>query len=108
MKKVSSDIYDITQTVLDLEKDYMEEESQDTLTLGTYGYLADILSRNIQNSIIVTSELGNELFPYKAKFEDNVIAHAIVQNITDINAKPATIRVFIGIPMSDVENILKN
>ena len=43
MKKVSSDIYDITQTVVDLEKDYMEEESQDTLTLGTYGYLADIL-----------------------------------------------------------------
>ena len=84
MKKVSSDIYDITQTVVDLEKDYMEEESEDTLTLGTYGYLADILSRNIQNSIIVTSELGNELFPYKAKFEDNVIAHAIVQNITDI------------------------
>lgn len=104
MKKVSSDIYDITQTVLDLEKDYMEEESEDTLTLGTYGYLADILSRNIQNSIIVTSELGNELFPYKAKFEDNVIAHAIVQNITDINATPAEIQVLIGIRESDLKD----
>lgn len=104
MKKVSSDIYDITQTVVDLEKDYMEEESEDTLTLGTYGYLADILSRNIQNSIIVTSELGNELFPYKAKFEDNVIAHAIVQNITDINATPAEIQVLIGIKESDLKD----
>lgn len=102
MQKISTDIYDIAGTILDIEKNYIEEESEETLSLGTYGYLADVLSRNLQNSIIVTSELGNELFPYKSKFEDNVIAHAIVQNITDINAKPAIMPVVIGIKEQDL------
>lgn len=108
MKKISSDIYDITQTVLDLEKNYIEEETEETLSLGTYGYLMDILSNNIQNSIIVTSELGNELFPYKAKFEDNIMAHAIVQNITDINAVPAEIQVVLGIKELDLKEKMIN
>ena len=108
MKKISSDIYDITQTVLDLEKNYIEEETEETLSLGTYGYIIDILSNNIQNSIIVTSELGNELFPYKAKFEDNIIAHAIVQNITDINAVPAEIQVVLGIKELDLKEKMIN
>lgn len=108
MKKISSDIYDITQTILDLEKNYIEEETEETLSLGTYGYLIDVLSNNTQNSIIVTSELGNELFPYKAKFEDNIIAHAIVQNITDINAVPAEIQVVLGIKELDLKEKMVN
>ena len=106
MRKVSTDIYDITETVLEVQKKYIEEETEETLTTGTYGYLADILSRNLQNSIIVTSELGNELFPYKSKFEDNIIAHAIIQNITDINAVPATISVVIGIREADLNDLM--
>lgn len=106
MRKVSTDIYDITETVLEVQKNYIEEETEETLTTGTYGYLADILSRNLQNSIIVTSELGNELFPYKSKFEDNIIAHAIIQNITDINAVPATISVVIGIREADLNDLM--
>lgn len=106
MRKVSTDIYDITETVLDVQKNYIEEETEETLTTGTYGYLADILSRNLQNSIIVTSELGNELFPYKSKFEDNIIAHAIIQNITDINAVPATMSIVFGIKESDLNELM--
>ena len=89
-------IYDIQKTVNDIAKIYVPNESEDTLALGLFGYIADIASLQIQNDIILNSELGNELWPSRAKYEKNVIAHSIIQNITDINAKPAIIPIMIG------------
>ena len=106
MQKINSDIYDITGTVADLQSRYIDEENQDTLSVGLYGYFADINAFQMQNSIIVGSELGNELFPARAKFEKNVISHAILQNITDINATPSKIKVILGIPIETLESHL--
>ena len=44
----------------------------------------------------MNSELGNELWPSRAKYEKNIIAHSIIQNIVDINAKPAIIQAYLG------------
>lgn len=106
MEKLNNDIYDLTSTVTDLESRYIDEESSETLALGTYGYLADIFAMLLQDSSITTGELGNELFPSRAKFEKNVIDHAIVQNIEDINAVPASISAVIGIFESDFEKYM--
>lgn len=89
-------IYTIQQTINDIAKQYVPNESEDTLALGLFGYIEDIASLQIQNDIILNSELGNELWPARAKYEKNVIAHSIIQNITDINAKPAIIPVYLG------------
>ena len=98
-------IYGIHQTINDIAKMYIPNESQDTLALGLFGYIADIASLQIQNDIIINSELGNELWPSRAKYEKNVIAHSIIQDITDINAKPAVIRVFLGIEEEKVDKL---
>lgn len=108
MEKLNNDIYDITSMVTDLQKRYIDEESESTLALGTYGYIADMMSLLIQNSIIVTGELGNELSPSKAKFEKNIIAHAIVQNIEDINAVPSKMTCVIGVFEEDIEKYMVN
>lgn len=89
-------IYNIQQTINDIAKKYVPNESEETLALGLFGYIEDISSLQIQNDIILTSELGNELWPSRAKYEKNVITHAIIQNIVDINAKPAVIPVYLG------------
>ena len=52
--------------------------------------------------------MANEIIPSKAKFEKNIIAHAITQNITDINAQPATMSIMIGIIKSDLEGQFQN
>lgn len=105
---LNTDIYDITESVQDLEQRYIDEESPDTLASGIYGYLADIHSMMIQNSSITAGELGNELFPQRAKFERNVINHAIIQNIETINAVPATMNAILGIFEEDLERHMVN
>ena len=106
MEKLNNDIYDIPETVQDLQKRYIDEETEDTLSVGIYGYMADIHSLMLQNAIITTGELGNELFPARAKFEKNVIAHSIIQNIEYINAVPATIKAILGIFEEDLEKYM--
>ena len=102
MDILNNDIYDIVDSVNDLQQRFIDEESPDTLALGIYGYLSSIHATILQNSIITAGEMGNELFPQKAKFERNVIAHAIIQNIQNINAVPATIHAILGIFEEDL------
>ena len=108
MYKINNDIYDITEMVTQLQQNHIDEETPETLAIGTFGYFADINAAQIQNSIIVASELGNELFPAKAKFENNIIAHSIIQNITDINATPALMNIVLGIEEEKLLNLMKN
>lgn len=104
----TSDVYDLVETVKDLEDRYVDTEDSDTLAVGIYGYLASIGATLLQNSAITTGELGNELFPARAKFERNVINHAIIQNIQTINAVPATIKGIFGIYEEDLEKYMTN
>lgn len=100
---INTDIYDITSTVNELQQRYIPEESASTLSMGIYGYLAEFHAQALQNSIIVASELGNELFPWRAKFERNIISHSIIQGITDINAVPSVLEILLCIKLEDVE-----
>ena len=103
---LNNDIYDLVESVQDLQQRYIPEEAPETLALGIYGYLADIHATILQNSAISTGELGNELFPARAKFERNVISHAIIQNIENLNAVPATISAIIGIFEEDLDKYM--
>ena len=101
-------IYNIQQTINDIAKMYVPNENEDTLALGIFGYIEDIASLQIQNDIILNSELGNELWPSRAKYEKNIIAHSIMQNITDINAKPAIMSVLLGLDEEMLSSLFVN
>ena len=85
MEKLNTDIYDITTMVTELEQKYIDDEDPETLAAGIFGYFADVHSLILQNSIISTSELGNELFPARAKYERNLLSHGVTNNIDYIN-----------------------
>lgn len=96
MSTLLPDIYNISSTVNDIQKKFMEDMSEDTYVMGMYGYLNSIFSNNLQNAIIMAAENGNEAFPIRAKFEKNILTNAITYNIQDINAIPARMEVMIG------------
>lgn len=107
MEKLNNDIYDITGMVSEIEQRYIPEEDPDTLALSMFGAFADIESLSIQNAIISTGELGNELFPARAKYERNLLSHAVVNNVDNINAVPACITCVIGFFENDFNKYAK-
>ena len=110
MNLLNTDIYSLVDTVKDLEARYIDEENNenDTLAVGIYGMIADLFATLLQNSAITTGEMGNELFPARAKFERNVIDHAIIQNIQTINAVPAIASAIFGIFEDDILKYMAN
>ena len=76
-KTVSSDIYNVTGLVDDIKKAFLPNESEDTLSIGTYGYFGAVQSKRLQTQVRMTGEIGNEVFPSRARLERNVITHAI-------------------------------
>ena len=103
----SADIYSTVDSIENLKKKYIDE-SETTLALGIFGFLGDLEAKKIQSAIIRTGELGNEMFPSRAKLEKNVLTHAIYQNVTGINATPAQCTIAIGIKVADLNIYMEN
>lgn len=101
-KSVNSDIYNISQLVDDVKKSFIPEETDETLAIGTYGYIGALESHRLQTQVMMTGELSNESFPSRARLERNVITHAIMANIEDINAIPAKMTTYLILKESDV------
>lgn len=100
---ITTDIYDITNSLNQLKRRYLDDEDETTLALGIFGYITDTEAKKIQTSTIMTGQLGNEMFPTRAKLTKNVLAHAIYCNIDDINAIPSKMTINIGIKVEDFE-----
>ena len=105
-KSVNSDIYNLSQLVDDVKKTFIPEETDETLAIGTYGYIGALESHRLQTQVQMTGELSNESFPSRARLERNVITHAIMANIEDINAIPAKMTTYLIIKESDVDYYL--
>ena len=103
---INTDIYDIVNSVNNLKKNYIPDEDEDTLALGIFGYVGDLESKKIQTSVIMTGELGNEMFPSRAKLTKNVLTHAAYNGVVDMNAIPATLTANIGIKIYDIEKYM--
>ena len=105
---ISTDIYGIVDNLNKLQHRYIEDEDESTLALGIYGYISDTEAKKIQTSAIMTGQLGNEMFPLRSKLIKNVLAHAIYNGITEINAVPAHMTVNIGIKVDDLNRYMEN
>lgn len=105
---VSSDIFDLTEFVKQMKKEYIPVDNEDTLYTSTFGYMGEIAANLMQNSIIAASEYSNEAIPTRAKFDRNVIIHAMTLGIDKVHAIPATMPVVLAIPESCVVQNLGN
>jgi len=103
-KTVNSDIYNLSKLVDDVKSAYIPDETDETLAIGTYGYIGALESSRLQTQVQMTGELSNEVFPSRARLERNIITHAIMANIDDINAVPAKMSAFFAVRESDIYN----
>ena len=107
-KIMNSDIYNLSGLVNDIKHEFIPEETEETLAVGTYGYFGAIESKRLQSQVIMTGELCNESFPSRARLERNVITHAIMNNIENINALPAKMDVILGVRQKDIIDLMED
>lgn len=105
---ISSDIYRIHEFLNEVKEKHIPVEDSNTLMLGIFGYLGDVWANQIQNSIILSSEWMNEIFPIRARLEKNLLTHAMMAGITDLTAIPSRMDFLIGIREKDLLANLHN
>ena len=103
---INTDIYQISDNINNLQKRYIEDEDETTLSMGIFGFVSDTEAKKIQIATIMAGQLGNEMFPTRAKLTKNVLSHAVYHNIEGINAKPASMTVTFCIKVSDVDKYI--
>ena len=109
-KILNSDIYDLTAFVDDIKKTVIDgvDNPTETLQVGMYGYLGYEFTSLLQNSIVVASELANEAIPTRAKFDRNVITHALSLGIKKVQATAASMKVLLIFPEKALLNNMVN
>lgn len=105
-KILNSDIYDLTAFVDDIKKINIDgiDSDKETLLVGMYGYLGYEFTSLLQNSIVVASELANEAIPTRAKFDRNVITHALSLGVSKVASTAASMKVLIMFPEKALRN----
>lgn len=104
--KISSDIYGLNSYVDAIRRNFTPETDPTTMMLSAFGYYTKTFSEMLQNTVVMASEFSNESIANKAKFEKNIIAHALGLGMTDINAVPATFSVLLTFIEDDIERAL--
>ena len=101
---LSQDIFLVTSWLNQLKSKYINV-SEDTLQLGIYGWLTSVFGNLVQNTATQVSEYSLEAIPTRAKYERNVISHALALGINKITATPAQIPVQLCFPE---ENLVRS
>ena len=100
---LSTDIYDIAGFIDDIRTHNIPNLDGTAAMVGIFGYITEVASQSLQNTLIAVSETSNEAIATRAKFSKNILAHAMNLAITDINAKPAVMTMMIYLPLKHLE-----
>lgn len=100
---LSTDIYEISEFLDQIREDNIPDLDNTSSIVGIFGYMNEMFSQTLQNSLVVISETTNETIPTRAKFTKNIISHAMNLGITDICATPAVMTMMIYLPISYIE-----
>jgi hypothetical protein len=101
---LSTDIYEISEFLDQIRHDNITDLDSTSSMIGIFGYMNEMFSQSMQNSLVVISESVNETIPTRAKFTKNIINHAMNIGVTDINATPAVMTMMIYLPISFIES----
>ena len=101
---LSTDVYDIAKLVETIKQKYTDID-QYTLAMGIYGYFDEMHIMILENETVMASNYSMEAIPTRAKFERNVICHAVSLGINKLKANPAYMSVMLCIPE---DQLIKN
>lgn len=103
----NSNIYEMSEALHNTAKNFIEDEDQETLSLGTYGFINSLFSKNLSDNIRIAQENANEAFYNRARLPKNVMAYAIEADIENINATPAIIETQLWIMENDLIKLIE-
>ena len=95
---LTTNIYEISNYVDTIKKKYMGNIPEDALSMGVFGFISEMGTNILENLAIMCSEYANEAAPTRAKFERNIIAHALSLGINKVNATPAQMEIWLCFP----------
>lgn len=105
---ISTDIYELTEFVTNLQSKFIEGVTDETLAMGIFGYIGNLSANILQDTAIRVSEYSNEAIATKAKFEKNIITHALSLGIDKIFATPSTMKVMMCFPEDYLLDLMKS
>lgn len=100
--QIDTDIYNTVEQLDNLKSRFIDDQEETTLALGMFGFITDTEAKKIQIATEMTGELGNEMFPARARLEKNVLTHAIYCNIEGINANPSRLTIMVSLKEDDL------
>lgn len=101
---LSTDIYEVAQFYDSIRQNNIPDLDDTSSIVGIFGYMGEMFSQTLQNTLVVVAESTNETIPTRAKFTKNVINHAMNLGITDICSTPAVMTMMIYLPISYIES----
>ena len=101
---LSTDIYEVAQFYDNIRQNNIPDLDDTSSIVGIFGYMGEMFSQTLQNTLVVVAESTNETIPTRAKFTKNVINHAMNLGITDICSTPAVMTMMIYLPISYIES----
>ena len=105
MATINSDIYNIANIIESIKSQYIEE-SEDTLTVSTFGYLGSIATDSLREIINAIFKLSNESIYTKATLPKNIITYAIQKDVDGITATPSSMKVRMAFAQKDLLNLM--
>jgi hypothetical protein len=105
---VGGDIYEIEKYIDNIKKNHIDED-ENTLKIGIFGFMSDLFTREINQSIMMSSEGLNQIFPTRATQEKYILTHATEANVQDIESVPSIMKIMLGMTKEDMErNMVQN
>lgn len=105
---ISADIYELTEFTNSLKDKFIEGPSNETLAMGIFGYMGSLFANLMQDTVVRASEYSNEAIATRAKFEKNIITHALSLGIDKIFATPSIIKAMLCLPEVSLIELMKN
>jgi len=102
--KIESTSYNIQEKWLkEIAPKYFDLKDINLLRVGAFGYINEIFSNSLEDTINMTNIVSNEIYPNKAVLPNSIYNYAALGNFSDFNAKPSSIKFTLALRKKDLE-----
>ena len=102
--KNGTSIYDLKDFMINTiaPKYFDNVKSLSELNVGLFGYITDILGSSVNDSFFTITSLFKEIFPNQAELPESIYNHAILYQLSNIFANPASMKFAILISEASI------
>jgi len=101
--KINSTTYNIQDKWLNnIAPKYFVVDDINMLRAGLFGYVNEITSNSVEDSVNAMNVISNEIYPNKAVFPNSIYAYSALADFDDFDAKPAKVNFTLAIKLNSL------